>query len=312
MMTHMSPTDFDATATPIKVPDGARDYSLVAKAVAYLTENAREQPGLDEVAGHVGLSPYHFQRLFTRWAGISPKAFLQALTLEHARYMLRDSASILDAAYEVGLSGPSRLHDLFVTYEAMSPGAYKSGGAGLEMSFGFHDSPFGICLAIITNRGLAGLAFADEHEGPDTGASCTCPEGRISALADMKSRWPNARFTENPVATAPHVEAIFGQEKAGRRDLNIVLIGTDFDISVWRTLMKIPQGSATTYSDIARHLGNPKAARAVGSAVGRNPVSFLVPCHRVLRKSGHLGGYHWGLARKQAIIGWEAMPTLAG
>ncbi|VAW15447.1 ADA regulatory protein / Methylated-DNA--protein-cysteine methyltransferase [hydrothermal vent metagenome] len=312
MMLHMNPSKLEAHGAYDDAHNGARDYALVARAVAYLTENAREQPGLDDVAAHVGLSRYHFQRLFTRWAGISPKAFVQALTLEHARYMLRDSASVLDAAYEVGLSGPGRLHDLFVTFEAMSPGAYKSGGAGLEMTYGFHDSPFGMCLAIVTKRGLAGLAFADEHEAPGQDGPCICPQGRLAALADMKGRWPNARFFEDPGATSPHVQAIFGRGDAGRRDLNIVFIGTDFDISVWRTLMKIPQGAATTYSDIARHLGNPKAARAVGSAVGRNPISFLVPCHRVLRKSGHLGGYHWGLARKQVIIGWEAAPFRTG
>lgn len=306
-MDHMNPADID---TDRRTGDqgGARDYAVVARAVAYLSQNAREQPSLDDVAAQVGLSPFHFQRLFTRWAGISPKAFLQTLTLEHARYMLRDSASVLDAAYEVGLSGPGRLHDLFVTYEAMSPGAYKSGAAGIEMYYGFHDSPFGVCIAIATGRGLAGLGFVDDHQAPHDMGAGAGGQNRTAALGDMKRRWPNARFSEDPTVTEPHIRAIFGRNTAGRRDLNIVFIGTEFDISVWRTLMKIPQGSATTYSDIARHLGNPKAARAVGSAVGRNPVSFVVPCHRVLRKSGHLGGYHWGLARKQAIIGWEATP----
>jgi AraC family transcriptional regulator of adaptative response/methylated-DNA-[protein]-cysteine methyltransferase len=275
---------------------GAHDYTVVARAVAYLTENSTTQPNLEDVARHVGLSPFHFQRLFTRWAGISPKAFLQALTIEHARHLLRAHASILDTAYEVGLSGPGRLHDLFITHEAMSPGAYKAGGAGLEMAYGFHDSPFGECLAIATDRGLAGVGWADVEAG-----------GRTRALDDMMARWPNARYFEAPERSGGHVRDIFGAGAAGgRRTLNLVFIGTDFDVAVWRTLLKIPQGFATTYSDIAAYLGKPKAARAVGSAVGRNPISFIVPCHRVLRKSGAMGGYHWGLARKQAILGWEA------
>lgn len=306
--TMSEPTVADFSLAPPS--EGASNYSVVAKAIAYITEHSTEQPLLEDVAAHVGLSPFHFQRLFTRWAGISPKAFLQALTLDHARYLLRNSTSVLDTAYEVGLSGPSRLHDLFVSYEAMSPGDYKSGGAGLEMAYGFHDSPFGVCVAIATDRGLAGLAFADDHEPAGLVGSCTCPEGRAAALADMMARWPNATFREDPAVTAPHINTIFGTE-AGRRNLNVVFIGTEFDISVWRTLLKIPQGLATTYSDIARHLGNPKAARAVGGAVGRNPVAFVVPCHRVLPKSGKFGGYHWGMVRKQAIIGWEAAPPAA-
>lgn len=276
------------------------DYDAVTRAIDYLSRNARAHPSLDQVAAHVGLSPFHFQRLFTRWAGISPKAFVQALTLEHARHLLRGSASVLDTALEVGLSGPGRLHDLFITHEAMSPGTYKSGGAGLDMSYGFHASPFGVCLAVATPRGLAGIGFAENDSA-----------GRVAALADMARRWPRARLREAPAATAPLVAAIFGTEQSGE-PLNLVFIGTAFDVSVWRTLLKIPAGSATTYSDIARHIGKPKAARAVGSAVGRNPISFVVPCHRVLRKSGELGGYHWGLVRKQAIIGWEAAPGLAG
>ena len=287
-----------------------RDYSVVAKAIAFITEYSTQQPTLDDIAGHVGLSAYHFQRLFTRWAGISPKAFLQTLTVDHARHLLRQSASVLDAAYEVGLSGPGRLHDLFVSYEAMSPGDYKTGGAGLDLTYGFHDSPFGVCLLVVTERGLAGIAFADDHEPAGSQAPCSCPQGRAAALADMTSRWPRARFSEDASVTAPFVGAVFGGDDAAvPRKLDVVLIGTEFDVSVWRTLMRIPKGFATTYSDIARHIGNPKAARAVGSAVGRNPVSFVVPCHRVLRKSGALGGYHWGLARKQAIIGWEASPA---
>lgn len=281
----------------------ARDYAVVAKAVSYLTEKAREQPELDDVAAYVGLSPFHFQRLFTRWAGISPKAFLAAMTVEHARHLLRQSATVLDTTYEVGLSGPGRLHDLFITYEAMSPGAYKSGGEGLELNYGFHNSPFGVCLAVATDRGLAGLAWADSHSDAD----------RRQAFEDMSRRWPRAKFTLSQELTAGFVASIFqSPENGAKRSLNLVFVGTEFDLSVWRTLLKIPPGFATTYSDIARHIGNPKAARAVGGAVGRNPVSFIVPCHRVLRANGDWGGYHWGVARKQAIIGWEAAPFIDG
>jgi len=301
-----------AHAGPAAAGSGARDYAIVAEAVAFITEHSTRQPSLAEVANHVGLSPFHFHRLFTRWAGITPKAFLQTLTVDHARHLLRESASVLDTAYEVGLSGPGRLHDLFVSYEAMTPGDYKAGGAGLGMTYGFHDSPFGICLAVVTGRGLAGLAFADDHEPPEAAVRSGCAQGREAALADMKRRWPRASFTADPAVTAPQVAAIFGGGSGSPGRLDVVLIGTAFDVSVWRTLMRIPRGFATTYSDIARHLGRPGAARAVGSAVGRNPVSFVVPCHRVLRKSGELGGYHWGLARKQAIIGWEAAPRPGG
>jgi AraC family transcriptional regulator of adaptative response/methylated-DNA-[protein]-cysteine methyltransferase len=240
------------------------------------------------------LSPGHLQRIFTRWAGISPKAFLQALTLDHARAMLRDSASILDTAYEVGLSGPSRLHDLFVTHEGMTPGSFKLRGKGLTIYYAFHPSPFGSALVMVTEIGLNGLAFADEGD-------------ERAVLAEMMSRWPAARYLEDSARTAPYAGRIFNRQ-ASRSDmpLRVVLIGTDFEIRVWETLLRIPLGRAATYSDIATHLGKPKASRAVGAAVGRNPVSFVVPCHRVLGKSGSLCGYHWGLTRKSAILGWEA------
>jgi len=234
------------------------------------------------------------QRLFTRWAGLSPKAFLQAVTLDHARTLLRDSASILDTAYEVGLSGPGRLHDLFVTHEGMTPGSYKLGGKGLTLRFGFHDCPFGRALVMITDQGLAGLAFADDGQEKDT-------------LLDMQSRWPGAAYIEDWLRTKPYADRIFKPEN-WRKDqpLRVVFIGSDFEIRVWETLLRIPLGKRSTYSDVAAHIGKPNAARAVGSAVGRNPVSFVVPCHRVLGKSGSLSGYHWGLTRKRAILGWEA------
>jgi AraC family transcriptional regulator, regulatory protein of adaptative response / methylated-DNA-[protein]-cysteine methyltransferase len=272
----------------------ARDYEMVRRSLAFLTENWRDQPSLEVLAENSGVSPHHLQRVFTRWAGLSPKAFLQAVTIDHARQLLRDSASILDTAYEVGLSGPGRLHDLFVTHEGMAPGIYKAGGRGLAISYGFHPSPFGLALVMITELGLCGLAFADRGE-------------ERAALADMRSRWPEARYIEDAVATAPVASRIFEPGNwTPDQPLRVVFIGTDFEIRVWETLLRIPLGKASTYSDIAGHLGKPTAARAVGTAVGRNPISFVVPCHRVLGKSGGLCGYHWGLTRKRAILGWEA------
>ncbi len=270
------------------------DYELVKHTLAFISENWRDQPSLDTLADQAGLSATHLQRLFTRWAGLSPKAFLQAVTLDHARELLRDSASILDASYELGLSGPGRLHDLFVTHEGMSPGIYKAHGRGLNIQYGFHDCPFGRALILITSEGLAGLAFADHGK-------------EKSALADMTARWPEATYVENQQATAAYAKRIFESERwKPDQPLKIVFIGSDFEIRVWETILRIPFGKASTYSDIASHIGKPKAARAVGSAVGKNPISFVVPCHRVLEKSGGLGGYHWGLTRKRAILGWEA------
>lgn len=283
--------------TPSLVETGlcaANDYRVVRDAIAFISEHRRDQPSLEAIAAHVGLSPAHFQKVFTRWCGLSPKAFLQALTLEHARDLLRQSASVLDTAYEVGLSGPARLHDLFVTHEAMTPGEFKARGAGLEIRWAYAASPFGMALVMTTAHGLCGLAFADEGE-----------EGTV--YADMASRWPLARFIEDPVAIAPLAARIFDPGRwAEERPLRVVLIGTDFEVRVWETLLRIPLGRATTYSDIARSLSAPKSARAVGGAVGRNPISFVVPCHRVLGKSGDITGYHWGLTRKRAILGWEA------
>jgi AraC family transcriptional regulator of adaptative response/methylated-DNA-[protein]-cysteine methyltransferase len=284
-MTH---AHIDTPSTP------ARDYEMVKATLAFIHENWREQPSLETIAEQTKLSPAHLQRLFTRWAGLSPKAFLQAVTLDHARGLLRDSASILDTAYEVGLSGPSRLHDLFVTHEGMSPGTFKARGKGLTLKYGFHDCPFGRALVMIADQGLAGLAFADDGE-------------ERAALDDMRSRWPEADYVEDWLATKPFADRIFMPENwKPDEPLRVVMIGSDFEIRVWETLMRIPLGKRSTYSDIANHLGKPNAARAVGSAVGRNPISFVVPCHRVLGKSGGLCGYHWGLTRKRAILGWEA------
>jgi len=272
----------------------AADYDVVRRAIAFVSEHWRAQPEIDVIAAAAGVSASDLHRLFRRWAGITPKAFLQALTLDHARRLLRNSASVLDTTFEVGLSGPGRLHDLFVTHEAMSPGEWKSGGSGLTMSYGFHPSPFGSALVMTTPRGLAGLAFADPGE-------------EEAALADMKGRWPKAHMVEDRGRTAPLARRIFDSRLwRAERPLRVVLIGTDFEVRVWETLLRIPMGRATTYSGIAAKLGATNAARAVGAAVGKNPVSFVVPGHRVLGKSGDVTGYHWGLTRKRAMLGWEA------
>ena len=271
-----------------------RDYDSVRRAIAFISERWRTQPTIEAIADAAGATPDELHHLFRRWAGLTPKAFMQALTLDHAKTLLRDSASVLDAALDSGLSGPSRLHDLFVTHESMSPGEWKNGGAGMNLRYGFHPSPFGTAIVIATDRGLAGLAFAD------TG-------GEQAALADMKGRWPNATYVEDYLSTAPLAQRIF-DPKLWRPDqpLRVVLIGTDFEVRVWETLLKIPMGRAVSYSDIANKIQSPKASRAVGAAVGKNPVSFVVPCHRALGKDGKLTGYHWGITRKQAMLGWEA------
>jgi len=289
--------------SPDRVPDlapltkAAADYAVVRRALAFLTEHWRAQPEVEAVAEAAGVSVGDLHHLFRRWAGITPKAFLQAITLDHARRLLRDSASVLDASFEVGLSGPGRLHDLFVTHEAMSPGEWKSGGAGLAVAYGFHPSPFGTALVMATERGIAGLAFADPGE-------------EQAALADMRGRWPQASFVEDPGRTAALVQRVFDSTQwRADRPLRVVLIGTDFEVRVWETLLRIPMGRAVTYSNIAEKIRAPKAARAVGAAVGKNPISFVVPCHRALGKNGNLTGYHWGLTRKRAMLGWEAAKT---
>ena len=284
----------DSVCDPESLSRTAADYAVVRRAIAFVAERWRAQPGIDAIAAAAGVSANELHHLFRRWAAITPKAFLQALTLEHARRLLRDSASVLDATFEVGLSGPGRLHDLFVTHEAMSPGEWKSGGDGLTMSYGFHPSPFGTALIMLTSRGLAGVAFADPGEEQD-------------ALSDMKRRWPKANTIEDFARTAPFARRIFDTDLwRAERPLRVVLIGTDFEVRVWEALLAIPMGRATTYSDIAIKIGATKAARAVGAAVGKNPLSFVVPCHRVLSKHGELTGYHWGLTRKRAMLGWEA------
>lgn len=282
-----------------KLTTQAADYAHVERAITFLSQQWKEQPSIAEIAEAVGLSESHLTAVFRRWAGLSPKALLQALTLDYARSLLRKSASVLDASFESGLSSPARLHDLFVTHEAMSPGEYKARGAGLTLTYGFHPSPFGEALFVTTKRGLAGLGWVEA--GEDLAAQ------RALALVDMQRRWPRANFLRDEVATAPFVARVFDAQR-WRVDepLKVVLIGSDFEISVWQALLTLPLGSATTYADLARQIGKPKAPRAVGAAVGRNPISFVVPCHRVLGSGGKLTGYHWGLTRKQAILGWEA------
>jgi AraC family transcriptional regulator of adaptative response/methylated-DNA-[protein]-cysteine methyltransferase len=272
----------------------AADYDIVRRAIAHIRGHWRAQPEIEEIAEAAGVTTTELHHLFRRWAGLTPKAFLQALTLDSARQLLRASASVLDAAYEVGLSGPGRLHDLFVTHEAMTPGEWKSGGEGLTISYGLHPCPFGSALIMASERGLCGLAFADAGK-------------EKAALADMRRRWPKAKYAEDAARTAPIARRIFDQ-KLWRPDrpLRVVLIGTDFEVRVWEMLLRIPMGRASTYSDIAGSIGAPKAARAIGAAVGKNPVAFVVPCHRVIGKSGELTGYHWGLTRKRAMLGWEA------
>jgi AraC family transcriptional regulator of adaptative response/methylated-DNA-[protein]-cysteine methyltransferase len=284
----------DRVSSSMSLSDAAADYDVVRRAIGHIRGHWREQPEIDAIAEAAGVTPTELHHLFRRWAGLTPKAFLQALTLDGARQLLRDSASVLDATYEVGLSGPGRLHDLFVTHEAMSPGEWKSGGEGLEIHFGFHPSPFGIALVVATERGLSGLAFADPGE-------------EKAALADMKGRWPKAHYSEDTARTASIASRIFDPSQwRPEQPLRVVLIGTDWEVRVWDALLQIPMGRLATYSGIAGKVCTPNAARAVGAAVGKNPVSFVVPCHRVVGKSGDLTGYHWGITRKRAMLGWEA------
>jgi len=277
-------------------PEGS-DYEVVRRAIEKISLDYRDQPSLEVLAEEVGETPTGLQKLFTRWAGLSPKAFLQAVTLDHARRLLDSGMPLLEASFEVGMSGPGRLHDLFVTHEAMSPGDYKTRGEGLTIRYGYHISPFGIALIMVTDRGLAGLAFNDAGN-------------EQSAFRDMSSRWPNATYVEDISATAPYAARIFDPARwRSDQPLRVVMIGTDFQLRVWEALLRIPMGRACTYSSIAASIGAPSACRAVGAAVGANPMSFVVPCHRALGKSGALTGYHWGLTRKRAILGWEAGQT---
>jgi AraC family transcriptional regulator of adaptative response/methylated-DNA-[protein]-cysteine methyltransferase len=272
----------------------SEDYQRIEAVIAYLEQNVQSQPNLGEIAAHIGLSEYHFQRLFTRWVGISPKRFLQFLTKERAKQLLEASHDLLETAYAAGLSGPGRLHDLFVSTEAVTPGEYKRHGEGLEIVYGFHPSPFGECLLALTGRGICGLAFVVDGD-------------RQAALSDLRDRWQKAVLHADPVVTGPYLRRIFSPYIVGSPEkLHLYLHGTNFQIKVWEALLRIPTGTVATYADVAAAIGMPAATRAVGNAVGRNPIPVIIPCHRVIRKVGDFGGYRYGTARKKSLLGWEA------
>ncbi|MBE7732606.1 bifunctional helix-turn-helix domain-containing protein/methylated-DNA--[protein]-cysteine S-methyltransferase [Devosia faecipullorum] len=271
------------------------DYDIIRAAIRYLSETGPDEIDLGNFARGLGLTERQLTDLFRRWCGLSPKSFAQAVALDHAKSLLREQASVLDATYEVGLSSTSRLHDLFVTHEAMPPGIFRAGGAGIDMVWGAAPSPFGMAVVTATDYGISGLGFADAETSIE------------AAFADLANRWPRARFVRDDEKIAPLVAQIFEPGRwSAEQPVRVVLIGTDFEVQVWETLLKIPVGRVTTYASVAQQIGRPKAARAVGAAVGKNPVSFVVPCHRVVGTSGALTGYHWGVPRKRAILGWES------
>ena len=269
------------------------DYQRIEAAIRFIEENTQAQPGLEEIAEHLNLSKFHFQRMFTRWAGISPNRFLRYLTLSNAKTLLRESSSILDVALDAGLSGPSRLHDLFVDLEAVTPGEFRSGGRGVEIRYGFHPGPFGKMFLAASERGLCGLAFLSPATETDT-------------LAEFRARWPNAEIRLAQKETARIAAKLFGTGGSSIEKITLHAMGTNFQVRVWEALLKIPAGTTCTYQDIAETIGSPKAHRAVGSAIGHNPVGWLIPCHRVIRKNGAFGEYHWGATRKRALLAWEA------
>lgn len=274
----------------LPVESGTYHYRVMERAIALIDRAGGAQRSLAELADEMGMSPAHFQRLFSQWVGVSPKRYQQYLTLGQARALLTERFSTLDTAHEIGLSGQARLHDLFLRWEAMTPGEYARRGEGLVLHYGWFDTPFGMALGVASPRGLCGLAFADDttHE---------------ATFADMAARWPKAQLVGDPAMAAPHVAAAIAQ--SGKAALH--LIGTPFQIKVWEALLHVPSGHVTSYGAIGARVCTPKAARAVGAAVGRNPIGFLIPCHRCLRGAGGLGGYHWGLERKRAMLAWESV-----
>jgi AraC family transcriptional regulator of adaptative response/methylated-DNA-[protein]-cysteine methyltransferase len=280
------------SVTTISPQQAAEDYARIEQAIRYLEAHFREQPELRQVAETVGLSEYHFQRLFTRWVGISPKRFLQYLTKEYAKSLLRQPVDLLEASYASGLSGPSRLHDLFIVAEAVTPGEYKTLGEGLQIRYGFHPTPFGECLLALTGRGICYLGFVQAG-------------GRERALNQLRSDWPGAALSEDPQSGRPYIQQIFYPTGGRWESLPLVLRGTNFQIKVWEALLRIPSGSLVTYENVAAAVGLPSAARAVGQAIGRNPLAVIIPCHRVIRKDGEIGAYRYGSARKKALLGWE-------
>lgn len=268
------------------------NYQRIEQAIRYLEDNVRRQPELDEVAEKVHLSPFHFQRIFTEWAGISPKRFLQYLTVDYLKDKLQQSRNLAEAAELAGLSSQSRVYDLFTTLEAVTPQEYKERGAGIRVEYGFHASPFGLCLIGVTARGICWLSFVASDEDPR------------HALEEMKAYWHNSVFHESQELTKAFVEQVF-PESPLQKKLHLFVKGTNFQIRVWEALLRVPMGEVTTYQDIARSIHNPNALQAVGSAVGSNHIAYLIPCHRVIRKDGVLGQYRWSSARKKSIIGWE-------
>jgi AraC family transcriptional regulator of adaptative response/methylated-DNA-[protein]-cysteine methyltransferase len=277
---------------PIEIDEQGAEWRRMGRAIRFLSENYLDQPGLEDAASAVGLSPFHFQRLFTRYVGVSPKSFVGHLTLGHAKSELSQGASVLGAALDAGLSGPSRLHDLCLKIEAMTPGDYARGGEGVAISYGFHPCAFGIALVMATDKGVCGLAFGDEGE-------------EDAMLDDMRARWPRAVYRQDSAGTARIARQIFDPERSDA-NVSLHLLGTPWQIKVWEALLAIPQGKVTTYRAIAGRIDSPRASRAVGTAVGRNPISWLIPCHRVLGSDGALHGYHWGLTRKRAMLAFEA------
>ncbi len=288
-----------APVNTIPLTQAALDYQRVEKAIASLQRHFLEQPDLAVVARAAHVSEYHFQRLFTRWAGISPKRFLQFLTVEYAKQQLADSKAVLDVAVDSGLSSPGRLHDLFVSTEAITPGQFKNRGAGMRVDYGFEPTPFGRCLLGVTPRGICWLSFVGE-------------DSHGQALRDMKSYWRGATFIKHQDTTRAIAHRVFSKLNAPPKSpLGLLLMGTNFQIKVWNALLKVPAGRVTSYEGIGLVIGAPRASRAVGAAVAGNPVAYLIPCHRVIRKSGLLGGYRWGEQRKRAILAWEAAGTAA-
>ena len=273
----------------------SEDYLRIEQAIQYLENHYKDQPNLDEVAASIGLSEYHFQRMFTRWAGVSPKRFLQYLTKEGAKELLDHSENLLDTTYQIGLSSLGRLHDLFVTAEAITPGEYKSRGAGLTIRYGIHPTPFGRCLIGVTERGFCHLSFVQTSEG--------------NAIDALVADWKEAKMIEDHRSTAPLIAPIFDLNQREKTGLHLHLCGTNFQLKVWEALLQIPVGAVTTYEHIASEVGNPKATRAVGTAVGHNPIAVLIPCHRVIRKVGGFGNYRYGVPLKMALLGWEASRT---
>ncbi|WP_375181628.1 bifunctional helix-turn-helix domain-containing protein/methylated-DNA--[protein]-cysteine S-methyltransferase [Chryseobacterium sp.] len=268
------------------------DYERIAKAIDYIRSNFKLQPSLEEVAEKIHLSPAHFQKMFSDWAGTSPKKFLQFISLEHAKSLLKEEkASLFDTAYETGLSSTSRLHDLFVKIEGMSPAEYKNGGKSLNINYSFSESPFGKVIAASTEKGICYMAFETDHH---------------KALGDLQAKFPNASFFERKDDFQNNALSIFSKDWTELNTIKLHLKGTDFQLKVWESLLTIPMGKLSTYGNLADKIGNPNASRAVGTAIGSNPVAFLIPCHRVIQSTGKIGGYMWGSERKQLIIGWES------